>query len=82
VIGLFDQCKQIKREVEIAADGGMTIVPLRIENILPTGRTVAGTTTDEWHQKARAKGIDVTLPVPPLRRTRAMVGEKASARSF
>ena len=27
---------QIKREVEIAADGGVTIVPLRIENILPT----------------------------------------------
>src|SRR6266403_1186170 len=28
--------RQIKREVEIAADGGVTIVPLRIENILPT----------------------------------------------
>jgi hypothetical protein len=28
--------KQIKREVEIAADSGVTIVPLRIEDILPT----------------------------------------------
>jgi len=31
-----NESKQIKREVEIAADGGVTIVPLRIENILPT----------------------------------------------
>ena len=31
-----NKSKQIKREVEIAADGGVTIVPLRIENILPT----------------------------------------------
>ena len=31
-----NKSKQIKREVEIAADGGLTIVPLRIENILPT----------------------------------------------
>ncbi|MGB8463644.1 MAG: TIR domain-containing protein [Terrimicrobiaceae bacterium] len=30
-----NRSKQIKREVEIAADGGVTIVPLRIENILP-----------------------------------------------
>jgi hypothetical protein len=28
--------KQIKREVEIAADGNVTIIPLRIENVLPT----------------------------------------------
>jgi hypothetical protein len=31
-----NKSKQIKREVEIAADGGVTIVPLRIENVLPT----------------------------------------------
>src|ERR1700756_3081852 len=31
-----NQSRQIKREVEIAADGDVTIVPLRIENILPT----------------------------------------------
>jgi len=31
-----NKSRQIKREVEIAADGGVTIVPLRIENILPT----------------------------------------------
>lgn len=31
-----DKSRQIKREVEIAADGNVTIVPLRIENILPT----------------------------------------------
>jgi hypothetical protein len=31
-----NKSKQIKREVEIAADGGVTIVPLRIENALPT----------------------------------------------
>jgi hypothetical protein len=31
-----NQSKQIKREVEVAADGGVTIVPLRIENILPS----------------------------------------------
>jgi hypothetical protein len=31
-----NKSKQIKREVELAADGGVTIVPLRIENTLPT----------------------------------------------
>jgi hypothetical protein len=31
-----NKSRQIKREVEIAADGGVTIVPLRIEDILPT----------------------------------------------
>jgi hypothetical protein len=31
-----NKSKQIKREVELAADGNVTIVPLRIENILPT----------------------------------------------
>jgi TIR domain len=31
-----NKSKQIKREVEIAADGGVTIIPLRIENTLPT----------------------------------------------
>jgi len=31
-----NKSRQIKREVEIAADGNVTIVPLRIENILPT----------------------------------------------
>jgi TIR domain len=31
-----NKSKQIKREVEIAADGSVTIVPLRIENTLPT----------------------------------------------
>lgn len=31
-----NQSKQIKREVEVAADSGVTIVPLRIENILPS----------------------------------------------
>src|SRR3982750_1461285 len=31
-----NKSKQIKREVEVAADGGVTIVPLRIENILPS----------------------------------------------
>lgn len=31
-----NKSKQIKREIEVAADGGVTIVPLRIENITPT----------------------------------------------
>src|SRR6516162_5933195 len=31
-----NKSRQIKREVEIAADGNVTIVPVRIENILPT----------------------------------------------
>src|SRR6516164_4896172 len=31
-----NKSRQIKREVEIAADGNVTIVPLRIENALPT----------------------------------------------
>src|SRR5271163_583278 len=31
-----NESNQIKREVEIAASGGVTIVPLRIEDALPT----------------------------------------------
>jgi hypothetical protein len=31
-----NRSNQIKREVEVAADSGVTIVPLRIENILPS----------------------------------------------
>jgi hypothetical protein len=31
-----NKSKQIKREVEVATDSGLTVVPLRIENILPT----------------------------------------------
>ncbi|MGJ7511545.1 TIR domain-containing protein [Variovorax sp. GT1P44] len=64
-----NKSKQIKREIEVAADGGVTIVPLRIENIAPTESFKYFLGNIHW----------MDALTPPLERHLQIVAEKVKA---
>lgn len=64
-----NKSKQIKREVEVAADSGVTIVPLRIENVAPTESFKYFLGNIHW----------MDALTPPLERHLHIVAEKVKA---
>lgn len=81
-----DSSKQVKREIELALKNDLTVVPIKIENVMPSRELEKYLSTMSWveaHSQPLATHlaelVDVVSAVLMAKRLYAMVDEKARA---